>query len=94
MNLPDAPTEDETARDGLLSYAKEWHALIIGFGAGLTAGLTARYELAGIVAAVALGVRGASKTSAPVARNLAKEPWYAFGGLVLGLMAGMILSIL
>lgn len=27
---PDAPTEDDSDRDGLLSYSAEWHALSIG----------------------------------------------------------------
>lgn len=30
MSGPDAATEDASKRDGLLSYALEWHALAIG----------------------------------------------------------------
>lgn len=32
---PDEPSEDDTERDGVLSYAAEWHALAIGIAHGL-----------------------------------------------------------
>lgn len=35
MELPDGETEDETERDGVLSYAAEWHAFAIGFYDGM-----------------------------------------------------------
>lgn len=35
MPLPDEPTEDETNRDGFLSYAGEWHALSFGVYHGM-----------------------------------------------------------
>lgn len=36
LDIPDGATEDETERDGFLSYAGEWHALLSGVGAGIT----------------------------------------------------------
>ena len=34
--IPDKPNEEDTERDGFLSYAGEWHALTIGVYRGLT----------------------------------------------------------
>ena len=82
-----APSESKSKRDGLLSYAVEWHAVIIGLAVGVTAGLTQRWELAGIAVGLVLGIRAApGKLS-----QLRREPWYALGGLVIGLGAGIVL---
>jgi len=35
MTGPDSPEEDDTERDGFLSYAAEWHALSLGLYDGL-----------------------------------------------------------
>lgn len=35
MSLPDEPTEDDTERDGFLSYGAEWHALAHGVYNGM-----------------------------------------------------------
>lgn len=35
MTGPDAPTEDDSERDGFLSYAAEWHALSHGLYDGM-----------------------------------------------------------
>ena len=81
-----APTESDSARDGLLSYAVEWHALIIGLATGVVTALTRRWELAGVVVAIVLTVRAApGKLS-----QLRREPWYALGGLVIGIGIGLI----
>jgi len=32
---PDAPSEEDTGRDGFLSYAAEWHSLAHGIYAGM-----------------------------------------------------------
>jgi len=92
--LPDGPTEESTDRDGVLSYAKEWHALFIGLGAGLAAATTGRYELLALVATIALGIGGASEASAPVAKNVKKEPWYALAGLLIGAILGHAITAL
>lgn len=36
MVSPDAPSEDDSERNGVLSYAAEWHALTHGVYLGLT----------------------------------------------------------
>lgn len=38
--LPDSPTESGTDRNGLLSYAGEWHGLAVGAFLGVLAGAT------------------------------------------------------
>lgn len=35
MGGPDAPTESDSERDGVLSYAAEWHAFSIGIYDGM-----------------------------------------------------------
>lgn len=35
MSIPDEPSEDDTDRDGVLSYAAEWHALAHGVYNGM-----------------------------------------------------------
>lgn len=76
----DAPTESDSERDGLLSYSKEWHALTVGLTAGLVAGATGTWTLAVAVVAMALAVRAAP---GPLSQ-LRREPWYALGGVTLG----------
>jgi hypothetical protein len=92
-DLPDEPTEEASERDGFLSYAVEVHALGLGVGAGMTAALTGRWEIVGVTGSVALGVGGAAVSSAPVARNITREPWYFLGGLAVGLVAGAAIRV-
>lgn len=96
IDLPDGPTEDSTSRDGLLSYAGEWHALVIGLGTGLAAGATGTWMLAVVVATAALGlevakVAGQTPTAGKALGEVRREPWYALGGLSLGAVAGVLL---
>lgn len=68
-------------RDGLLSYATEWHALIIGLGSGLGLGIPG----VGAVATAALGLQGSKRISTRKAiQELTQEPWYGIGGSVIG----------
>lgn len=95
MELPDEPNESDTERDGLLSYATEWHALIVGGATGLYAGYTANPHLYFVVLAVALGIIGA-KRFGPTDRvralgEVAAEPWYALAGLSAMFMVGVFL---
>jgi hypothetical protein len=87
----DAPREQDSDRDGFLSYSREWHSLTIGAGAGLVGGLTfgtpsQPVGLAAVlsVVAVALGLKAATRLRSSVTAEIRKEPWYAIGG-VLGL---------
>jgi hypothetical protein len=61
--------ESSTPRDGVLSYAGEWHALVIGIGAGLEGELD-------IVVDLALGERD---PETPGEQEVSDEPWYAIG---------------
>jgi len=70
-------------RGGLLSYATEWHALIIGLGAALGLGIPGL----GAVAATALGLKGMKWISTRKAvQELTKEPWYGIGGALIGVV--------
>lgn len=88
--LPDGPTEESTERDGILSYSKEWHALIIGLVTGLFVGLSGSYEIGAFVSAIALGVKVAPSKKL---KQLRKEPWYALGGIGIGTVFGIFVRI-
>jgi len=75
------PPQSPTAT-GMLSYAVEFHALTLGLAVGIAAGLTQRWEFVGIAVAIILGVRGAPGRLS----QLRQEPWYALGGLVIGII--------
>ncbi|MCU4716857.1 hypothetical protein [Halapricum hydrolyticum] len=85
-----ASSEAESDRDGLLSTRREWHALVVGLAVGIVAGLTRRWELAGVAVAIVLGVRHAPGRLS----QLRREPWYALGGLVLGIVATIGVMVL
>lgn len=68
-------------RDGLLSYATEWHAAIIGLGAGLGLGIPG----VAAITATALGLKVGKRISTRKAiRELTQEPWYGIGGSLIG----------
>lgn len=90
QELPDAPSEDATDGDGLLSYAGEWHALALGAGAGLAASVGDRPELVVVVVAIALGVRAAPTSKL---KELRREPWYATGGAVLAYVGADVVDV-
>jgi len=95
VELPDGPTEESTERDGLLSYAGEWHALLVGAGAGLAAAVTGTWVLVGVVATAALGlevsrVMGTTPKAGKALGEVRREPWYALGGVLLGTGAGLL----
>jgi len=79
-----APTEDARDYDGVLSYAGEWHALIIGLGTGFTAAVTGQPVVLAGLFAVALGISGVDVgvkfDGKGVTNELRREPWYAVGG--------------
>lgn len=79
--LPDGRSESDTERNGLLSYAGEWHALILGLLAGITSGVTGEPALAMTVAGY---VFGESKGNGKAFREIKSEPWYAAGGVIIG----------
>jgi hypothetical protein len=86
---PGAPSEDADPYDGPFSYAKEYHAFAIGVGVGMVAGATQRWEVAALVVGAAVGEQVTGKLRGKVVRQLGAEPWYALGGLALGVAVGL-----
>lgn len=90
----DAPTESESLRDGVLSHATEYHALIIGLGAGFVAELMQQPVLAAAVIALAFGAGSVDWArqylSKEVETELRQEPWYAVGGVLAGYVVGVL----
>lgn len=96
FEVPDKASEDDTERDGVLSYAAEWHALLLGIGAGLTQnplimGVFVAYVFGrcAFVESVYSGVLNVTQ-GCPLNENghlsdAVKEPAYSCAGLVLGL---------
>ena len=77
----DAATEADSEYDGLLSYASENHAAILGFVVCYTLGLPGL----GMVVATALGLaRWKQISNRKAVRELRKEPWYGIGAGFLG----------
>jgi len=77
----DRASEGGSEYDGLLSYAGEWHSVIIGLGAGLGLGVVG----VGAVAAAALGLQGSKRiTNRKAIRELKREPWYSMSGSLIG----------
>lgn len=81
-----ASSEEETDRNGLLSWSGEYHALEIGLAVGFLAAVSGRWELAVLVATVALGAR---KAQDKTLREVAHEGWYALSGLLVGAVIGV-----
>ena len=79
-----APNEDAHEYDGFLSYAGEWHALIIGLGTGFTAAVLGQPAVLAALFVVALGISGVDVgkkfKGKGVAHELKREPWYGVGG--------------
>ena len=87
----DAPTEADSERDGLLSYAGEWHALEVGLLAGFTTAYTGKLELAAIFAGIVLGGR---KLGVAHLQDARKEAGYAGAAFVAGALLGTALAVL
>lgn len=87
------PTEKATKFDGVLSYATEWHALIIGVTAGFTVEASLPLEVKALVAsALGLEQTGGKRVldHQKVFREVRDEPWYFMTGLFVGLALGTI----
>lgn len=97
---PDAKSEDASEYDGIFSHATETHSAIIGASAGTMGAVTrgTEFEVIGTVAmlsvlAAAFGLEAYSKMgNSKTAGEVAREPWYALGCMVLfflGLLHGV-----
>lgn len=86
MNLQDLlPSKSEQgAWTGALSTNSEWHALAIGLGAGVVSAAVGSPELLIAVAMIALGE---AQASGDQLRDVAREPAYAFAGMIVGYLA-------
>ena len=77
----DAASESDSERDGLLSYASEWHAAIIGLACGLGLGVPGVV----LITASALGLKRWEQISNRKAlRELRREPLYGICASILG----------
>lgn len=81
-DIPDGMTESDTDRDGVLSYAGEYHALAIGAFLGVAVGLTGDTTV--LMAAVAI-VLGKAKYSNPHLKDATQEVAYTASGFVVTL---------
>ena len=88
------PTHKERGRyRGAFSIYTEYHAFVLGLGAGTLAVLLGQTEIATIAIAIALGVEGVGRfTGEGVMTELSLEPWYAIAGVLLGVGLGHIVA--
>lgn len=83
--LPTGTHEEDTERDGPLSYAVEVHSAAIGMSIGVAAAMAGDMQLVMALITIALGVgRAQQQFSDKVQEQLVKEPVYALAGLVIG----------
>jgi hypothetical protein len=94
IELPDAENESGTERDGVLSYAGEWHALLIGAAAGAVGIVTGQVAILGGVATVALGIEGGKRAGSKALSEVGREPWYALAGILAGLPLGTGITVI
>lgn len=94
-----APSESDSARDGVLSYSAEVHALALGLGAGVVTALLlvlGHRELSALPAVAvvgwALGIRKVPKGADSHVRDVAREPAYAVGGVAVGVVVVLALA--
>lgn len=86
--LPTGVHEEDTDRDGLLSYSVEVHAAVIGVSVGVAAMMGGDMQLVMALVSIALGVgRVQQQFSDKVKSQLIKEPWYALAGAAIGYLA-------
>lgn len=85
--LPTGEHEEDTERDGLLSYSVEVHVFAFGISAGIAAASTGNLQLVMTVVGVALGIgrlQQPQSISDTVREQIVKEPAYALGGAAIG----------
>lgn len=85
---PAAASEGKTDFNGVFSWAGESHAFTIGFGVGLTGEQSMMVGFAGYAVAGAKSQFEVSKDAH--IRQVATEPAYALGGMVLGYIANLV----
>lgn len=87
------PKESDSDRNGFLSYSAEAHAAGVGIGIGWLALVTGNMQLlAVIIPAITGGLRAKNKDYSKILKDVATEPHYALGGVVVGGMLGWLVS--
>jgi len=87
LDMPDSGDEEDTERDGFLSYAGEWHAMALGFGVGLTG----TKALIGLFIAFVFGIGTEKLRMSPHLKDAAEESAYSVGGVGIGLAVNVLL---
>lgn len=88
-------TEEETERDGFLSYSGEWHALTIGFGMGFYAPWELQTAFVGaVIARNKQQIQNHQFNQSGHMKDAKKEPAYTIGGLVVGNIAKIAYNLL
>lgn len=85
--LPTGEHEEDTERDGLLSYSVEVHVFAFGLSAGIAAASSGNMQLVMTLVGVALGIgrlQQPQSISETVREQVVKEPAYALGGAAIG----------
>lgn len=84
--LPDHARESDSDYNGAFSYAGEWHAFSIGLAVGLTAVLPIPRAQKFVNSVLELE----AETRSGALREARDESWYALGGMVVGILAGLV----
>jgi len=88
----DEPSESDSSRDGVLSYAAEWHAAAIGAAAGFLAVAFGQEALLALGASYATG-RATGQASEHI-RDVAREPAYFAAAVAVGGLLGLAVRAL
>lgn len=85
-----APSEESTARDGVLSHSAETHAAGAGLGLGFIIAASGTFRYLGILfQLVIVGNRGDTAFSPDILEDCRTELPYFLGGLVFGAVLGL-----
>lgn len=87
-DLPDASSEEATARNGAFSYASEFHAFAIGLLVGFAAALPSKRLRRFAWRLVGLDTDARSDAL----REAKAESWYAAGGVIIGALVGLLVE--
>lgn len=88
--LPTGEYEEDTERDGLLSYSVEVHVFAFGISAGIAAVTAGDMQIMMSLVTLALGIGRLQQPQTfteTIREQVVKEPAYALGGVVLGYVA-------
>lgn len=89
------PTEADSERDGFLSYKSESHAAGMGIAAGFYYGAEGNTRLLSLVYTGAVYGTAKEKNGqrGRIWRDIVKEPHYALGGVIVGVLLGILTRV-